>query len=252
MEKIAAAPWTLAAPSCVLPAGVAENSAYLAEEYQEVSLAFFEADACLAYTEDDLPAALAGLPLRWSMHLPLDLPWADGVDAVAGVILELSRLAGFLAPWAYVLHPPCEPEALAALAGLLERGGLDPAGLLVENIQGRDLEPHWPVIRARGLGVCLDLGHMLMHGQEDFLDLPGLAGHTRMVHLNAPDPRAYGRHAALDVLDGSGRALLGRLLDTLAPGGSVVLELFTALELRDSRAYLSEFMAARHGRGQGA
>jgi hypothetical protein len=236
--------WTLAAPSCVLPVGLAENCAYLAAEYQEVSLAFFETDACLAYTPEDLPAALAGLPLRYSMHLPLDLPWAEGVAAVAEIILELARLAGFLAPWAYVLHPPQGPGVLDELAARLERGGLPPGRLLVENIQGRDLAVHWPVIRARGLGVCLDLGHMLLHGQEDFLDLPGLAGHTRMVHLNAPDPRRYGRHASLRTLDAGGRALMGRLVGALPAGGSVVLELFTERELRDSRDYFTECMGA--------
>jgi sugar phosphate isomerase/epimerase len=181
------------------------------------------------------------------MHLPLDLPWADGIPAVAGVILELARIAGGLSPWAYVLHPPATPRALAELAGLLERGGLAPEAVLVENISGRDLELLWPAVRDAGLGVCLDLGHMLMFGQEDFLDLPGLAGHTRMVHLNAPDPRALGRHASLRLLDAAGRALMGRLLGALRPGGSVVLELFTAEELRDSREVLAEYL----GQGPG-
>lgn len=234
--------WRLAAPSCVLPADLFTNCAHLAGAYQEIALAFFETDACLAYTREDLPPALAGLPARYSVHLPLDLPWGDGIPAVAGVILELVRLAGFLDPWAFVLHPPREPEDLAALAGLLEQGGLAPGQLLVENISGRDLETHWPVIRARELGVCLDLGHMLMFGQDDFLDLPGLAGHTRMVHLNAPDPERFGRHASLRRLDARGRGLMGRLLGLAPPEGTVVLELFTARELDDSRAYLAEFL----------
>jgi len=235
-------PWRLAAPSCVLPAGVAENCARLAGEYEEIALAFFETDACLAYTEADLPRALADLPLRYSMHLPLDLPWNEGVDRVAEIILELARLAGFLRPWAYVLHPPETPAELAALAGRLERGGIAPGQVLVENIRGRDLAALWPAVRGLDLGVCLDLGHMLLHGQEDFLDLPGLSGHTRMVHLNALDPAKYGRHASLRTLDAAGRALMGRLVAALPPGGSLVLELFNERELRDSRGYLSEFM----------
>jgi hypothetical protein len=244
MERTVSAAWRLAAPSCVLPAGLAENCAHLAQEYDEVSLAFFETDACLAYTAEDLPLALAALPLRYSVHLPLDLPWAEGVAAVAGVVLELSRLAAFLDPWAYVLHPPQTPEELDALAGVLAQGGLAPSRLLVENIQGRDLCVHWPVIGARDMGVCLDLGHMLMHGQEDFLGLPGLAERVRMVHLNAPDPVKYGRHASLGVLDETGRALMLRLAGLLAPGGSLVLELFTEGELRDSRAYLRQCLEA--------
>ncbi|MDO5484253.1 MAG: hypothetical protein Q4F27_05035, partial [Desulfovibrionaceae bacterium] len=65
----------LAAPSFVLPGTVAENAAFLAGKVDEVALCLFEAQACLAYTAADMPAALADLPLRWHVHLPVDLPW---------------------------------------------------------------------------------------------------------------------------------------------------------------------------------
>lgn len=227
-------PWTLAAPSCVLPADVGTNCAALARHFPELGLCFFETGACLAYTEAELPQALGALPVRWHLHLPLDLPWDQGVPAVAGTILALAEKVAGLAPWAYVLHPPKDAEALRGLALALKAHGINPGALLVENIQGRDLELVWPVVRGLGLGVCLDLGHMLEHGQQDFLSLPGLWAHTRMLHLNAPDPARPGRHAALDRLDDAGLALLGRMLSALAPGGSVLLELFSPRELFDS------------------
>ncbi len=242
-------PWVLAAPSCVLPAGVAENCAFLAPDYDEIALAFFETEACLAYTGKELPPGLAQLPVSWHMHLPLDLPWEAGARRVAEVVLALRRRAEHLAPGAFVLHPPQEPGQLAELARLLETGGLPPQSLLVENIQGRDLALHWPVIRDRGLGVCLDLGHMLVHGQEDFLDLPGLGQRLRMVHLNAPDPRKPARHASLSLLDARGDALMGRLLGLLAPGGVVVLELFNTDALSDSLRCLRAAVFADAGRG---
>lgn len=241
-------PWVLGAPSCVLPAPVAENCAFLAPEYDEIALAFFETEACLAYTGEDLPPGLAQLPVTWHMHLPLDLPWEAGAGRVAEVILALRQRAEHLAPGAFVLHPPREPGQLAELARLLERGGLPPQSLLVENIQGRDLALHWRVIDGCGLGVCLDLGHMLVHGQEDFLELPGLGLRTRMLHLNAPDPRAPARHASLSLLDARGRALMPRLLDLLAPGGVVVLELFNPDALSDSLRCLRDAFFADAGR----
>ena len=117
-------------------------------------------------------------------------------------------------------------------------------------LAGRDLEAMWPVVRELGLGVCLDLGHMLERGQEEFLDLPGLWAHTRMLHLNAPDPAKPGRHAALDRLDPAGRALLGRMLGAFAPGGSVVLELFSPGELFDSLRFVSGFWAGLSARAK--
>lgn len=242
-------PWVLAAPSCVLPAGVAENCASLAPDYSEIALAFFETEACLAYTGEDLPPGLAQLPVSWHMHLPLDLPWEAGARRVAEVVLQLRQRAEHLAPSAFVLHPPRESAQLAELARLLDTGGLPPESLLVENIQGRDLALHWPVIEAEGLGVCLDLGHMLVHGQEDFLDLPGLAPRLRMVHLNAPDPQKPARHASLSLLDARGQALMLRLLEGLAPGGVVVLELFNPDALSDSLRCLRQAVFANTGLG---
>jgi hypothetical protein len=241
-------PWRLAAPSCVLPAGITENCAFLAQQFDEIGLAFFETEACLAYTEQDLPPELAQLPVSWHIHLPLDLPWAAGVDRVAETVALLAARVAHVAPWHFVLHPPREPETLAKLARRLQAFGIAPARVLVENIAGRDLARHWHVIEATGLGVCLDLGHMLAHGQQDFLDLPGLAVRTRMVHLNAPDPLKPSRHASLSVLDQAGLALCERLLCTLAPGGVVMLELFSENALLDSLRVLNTLCAGETGK----
>jgi hypothetical protein len=222
---------------------VGTNCTALAPYFPEIGLCFFEAEACLAYGEADLPQALNALPVRWHLHLPLDLPWERGAQAVAGIILALAEKVARLAPWAYVLHPPQELETLRALALALAERGLPPESLLVENIAGRDLEQHWPVVRELGLGVCLDLGHMLEHGQQDFLKLPGLWQHARMLHLNAPDKSRPGRHAPLDRLDDAGREVLGRMLSAFAPGGSVLLELFSPRELFDSLRFVSGFWA---------
>jgi hypothetical protein len=227
----------------VLPADVSTNCTALARHFPELGLCFFETGSCLAYTEADLPAGLRGLPVRWHLHLPLDLPWAEGPGKVAGTILALAEKVAGLAPWAYVLHPPGEPEELRRLALALAEGGLRPESLLVENIRGRDLEAMWPVVRELGLGVCLDLGHMLERGQEDFLAFPGLWDHARMLHLNAPDEARPGRHAALDRLDAAGREVLRRMLSSFAPGGSVVLELFSPRELFDSLRFIEAFWA---------
>jgi len=242
-------PWVLAAPSCVLPAGVAENCTFLAPHVDEIALAFFETEACLAYTETDLPPGLAQLPVSWHMHLPLDLPWEAGTAQVAAVVLGLKARAAHLAPGRFVLHPPREPQALAELTAALAAGGVAPGQLLVENIAGRDLALLWPAICALGLGVCLDLGHMLVHGQQDFLALPGMFERTRMLHLNAPDPQKPARHAPLDLLDGEGRALCGQLLQNFAPDGVLVLELFGQQALFDSLRFLRAFHA-RQGAGR--
>ncbi len=185
----------LAAPSFVLPGTVAANARFLAHKVDEVALCFFEARACLAYGPEDLPPDLADLPLRWHVHLPVDLPWparaAGAHPAAACVALAraVAAKAAFLRPRLAVLHPPDGAPArqrrlLADFAALWQAEGGPP--LLVENIDicdpatlGRGfLEDH-------GLRLCLDVGHLLGYAQFRLLRsaLPETAA---LLHWSAP------------------------------------------------------------------
>ena len=76
---------------------------------REVGIVLFETAGSLAYTEADLPPDLAGLPLTYHVHLPLDLPWQDGpngAQATWDIVRRLVAITDYLSPNAYVLHPP--------------------------------------------------------------------------------------------------------------------------------------------------
>ena len=97
----------LAAPSFVIPAGVAENARFLAGKVDEVGLCLFETSACLNYGPQDLPPDLAALPLRWHAHLPVDLPWPQKSTAAqsaypartaATLARQVLKKAAFLEP----------------------------------------------------------------------------------------------------------------------------------------------------------
>ncbi|MUM77951.1 hypothetical protein GKC30_09925 [Pseudodesulfovibrio sp. F-1] len=237
-----ALPFSLAAPSFVIPAGAAENARFLADHYAEISLLLFESEACLAYTEADLPPDLARLSVDWHVHLPLDLPWEHGIDAVCSVVSRLMDKTAFLRPWAWVLHPPAAPGLLPPLAGHLRRHGIDPADVLLENVAESDLCALWAEARAEGFSACLDLGHILAYGQHAILDLPGVWEATRMLHVCAPGPD--GRHLPLTRLDETGRTLLTRLCDRFK-GRTVTLEVFDKTGLFESTALLETWLAPR-------
>jgi len=240
-----ALPFVLAAPSFVIPAGVAANARFLADHYAEIGLLFFESEACLAYTEADLPPDLAGLAVDWHVHLPLDLPWKRGIDAAWEVVARLMDKAAFLRPWAWVLHPPTAPGLLADLAGRLRRHGVDPADVLLENVAESDLCALWPEARAEGFSACLDLGHILAYGQHAVLSLPGIWEATRMLHVCAPGPD--GRHLSLTRLDDQGRTLLDRLCARFT-GRTVTLEVFDKTGLFESTALLETWLAPREAK----
>ena len=101
----------IGAPSFVMPANVADNARFLAGRVDEVALCLFEARSCLAYDDEDLPPALADLPLSWHVHLPVDLPWprkkdAEAVRVAVELALRVFDRVAWLKPWGAVLHAP--------------------------------------------------------------------------------------------------------------------------------------------------
>ena len=231
-------PFTVAAPSFVIPAGAAENARFLAPYFDEICLLFFETDACLAYTDEDLPPDLADLPVSWHVHLPLDLPWRSGLDAAWDRLDRLMKKAAYLSPRAWVLHPP-PPGLLVPLARRLRDAGHDPADVLLENVEESDLCALWDEACEAGFSACLDLGHILAYGQHPVLELDGLRERVRMVHAYAPD---NSRHTGLARLDGVGRELLGDILATFRPG-TVTLEIFNEQEIFESIELLASWIA---------
>ena len=240
----------IAAPSFVWPAHIAENCRRLAPLVDEVGLLFLESDACLAYTEQDLPGFLAQTGLRFHVHLPLDLPWNSGPEKVWEIVAGLRSKAAFLRPGAFVLHPPpmrngptgdrrwnphdCPPlkngvvfshtdDCLRLFVQFWEEAGARPEELLLENTRENDLIALQPLIQSRNLGICLDLGHLLAYGQRTHL-LPEIWPRVKMVHLSAPGPQ--GQHRSLRELDESGRSLLREILNRLKPGCILMIEVF--------------------------
>ena len=186
----------LAAPSFVIPAGVAENARFLAGKVDEVGLCLFETRACLNYGPQDLPPDLAALPLRWHAHLPVDLPWPQKSTATthpartaATLARQILVKAAFLDPRYAVLHPPkgsplMQRRLLAGFAHHWKKHCHVP--LLLENVAHSDIHGLGPgFLQDHGLGLCLDVGHLLGYGQKNLL-FSALPEQATLVHWSAP------------------------------------------------------------------
>ena len=193
-----------------------------------------ETRGCLEYDELDLPADLPGLGLGYHAHLPLDLPWKDGPAAVGDVIFALEQKIAFLRPRGYVLHPP-EPGDLSGL--LRHRPGLA-SRLWLENTREGDLCELWGEIGALGLGVCLDVGHMVSYGQERVMDLPGFFERVRILHIYGGESERG--HAGLDRLPDPN--LLRDILLRLKGDETLVVEIFSLEELGRSLNLLQSWL----------
>ena len=226
----------LAAPSCVIPDRVGPNCVALASLVREVGLMLLETKGCLDYDERDLPPELSGLGLSYHAHLPLDLPWEQGADAVALALCDLERKIAFTRPWGYVLHPP-RPRDLEDLLRLHPRLG---PGLCLENIRGQDLASVWNQITAHDLGICLDLGHLVSYGQEGLLARPGVFERIRVMHVYGGESAAG--HAGLDQLPDPD--LLRHVLERLTRPCVLVVEIFRGDEFARSLALLRSWLDA--------
>lgn len=241
LSRLEKASFSIAAPSFVIPGTVADNAQALAGLFPEVGIVLFESKSCLEYDENDLPAALGKLDLRWHVHLPLDLPWHAGVDEVCRIISKLVSKVDYLSPRAYVLHPPQTAELMTPLAAGFRDMGVDPSRVLLENVEESDLAVVWDEACSEGFGVCLDLGHVLAYRQDHILTLPSLWEKVGMLHVYSPGERA--RHESLKNLNEHGKNMLGGWLSQLRPDAVVMLEIFNETGLKESTKLLAEWLA---------
>lgn len=237
----------MAAPSWVIPGTIAGNCRFLSGKVDEVALLFFETESCLAYTEADLPKDLAETGLSFHIHHPLDLPWHEGGRKVAEIVLALNEKAAHLKPKAHVVHPPAaELEAVRLIkdfAAVIARSPIDANKILFENIKENSLIGLTGTIADCGMKICLDLGHILAYAQHDLLRESGLSELVAMLHLNAPGPK--GRHLSLEYLEPEGFEIMDVLLEILAAGGTVTVEVFEEKSFFKSLQLLDDYCTTR-------
>ncbi|MBQ3058690.1 MAG: hypothetical protein IJD16_00015 [Desulfovibrio sp.] len=223
----------LAAPSFTLPGTVAENATFLSGKVDEVGLCFFESDACMTYTQDDLPSSLADLPLQWHVHLPVDLPWpATGHDTRQAAITAFTILqkATFLHPHLAVLHPPeadisRQRSLLSSFTfywqSLTQNKGPQ---LALENVGYADvISLGSSFLQEHGMAFCLDVGHLLGYAQNTLLqsELPEQAA---LVHWSAPGRQD--EHLPLDSLTLPQRCTAQNLMARLPCTAIHLVEIF--------------------------
>lgn len=258
----------LGATSMIYPGSLVENVELLAPYVDDIELIFY-------WTEDDLTnyptprelERLRELAERWrltyTVHLPSYLrptPWDERRwerDRVRN--LRLVELVNPLKPWSYLMHwepalagrEPAPDFAawlewqLRLVESLVEEGGVAPRDLAIENLS-YDYRLIEAPIEARGLGVCLDLGHLWQTewGAEEILEWA--LGRARVYHLHGV--LSKGRdHVALQAANLPALERWQRLLSARYQGEDDFLltwELFSQSDLRASWELLAAWQPA--------
>jgi sugar phosphate isomerase/epimerase len=198
-------PFAVACPSFVYPAGYVENVRRLAPFVDEIQLLFFESGPeSLPSPElvQELSDLAAGHGIGCQIHLPSDVylghPDPDerrrAVEAIR-TILERCRV---LAPSTFTLHLERNPAGtenlpaerwrqylLESLERMLPQKTL-PREISVETL---DYPLKWvaPVIEAMDLSVCMDMGHLMVHGVDLRAFYESWKDRITVVHLHGVD-----------------------------------------------------------------
>lgn len=228
-------PFRMATTSFIYPADYVPNVRRLAPFFDEVELLFFEAAALPPPPViAELAAIAAAEGLGYNIHLPTDVSIADPdplrrTHAVEALCRACEHAAP-LRPSTFTLHVPCAPPAAdgpwrervrRGLADLVAGVG-EPSRISVETLD-YPLERIGDLIAELGLSVCMDVGHLLLQGQDLAAFAERFAPRVAIIHLHAA---AEGKdHLPLDRLPEAAAAQVLRVLTEYR--GIVSLEHFS-------------------------
>ena len=250
-------PFTLACPSFIFRADYAENVCRLAPFVDEIQLLFFE-----SRFEDSLPSPalidrLAGLgrdgELTFNVHLPSDIflghPDANERQHAADVLIDLISRCVPLAPSTFTLHLERDPSATddrqwqAHTTATLETvlaAGIDSRWISIENLN-YDFALAAPVVKALDLSVCMDMGHLLVHGESITPFYKRWQARIPVVHVHGVD--GANDHLPLDRLSEPHAAEVLTLLEHFR--GVVSLEVYSEAALEASLVWLKRKLKAK-------
>ena len=258
-------PFRLGTTSYIIPADLLANAAFLAGRVDDIELVLFESDEISPLPPPDTVNALKDLAgrfdLSYTVHLPLDV-WLGCADetlrrcSVDKCLRVIERMAP-LVPFAWILHfhgdrsgADPSPEPARWLSGLRRSvetllRSVPPFDLCIETID-------YPfalveeIIFDYGLGICLDIGHLLRFGYspEDHLDR--YLERTRVFHLHGVE--AGRDHRSLVSLpEGLLTSLLYRIKDDAEFNRVLTIEVFSEDALNQSLGVMSRHVRQTTG-----
>ena len=242
-------PFTLACPSFVYPAGYVDNIRHLAPFVDEIQLLFFESRPAHNLPSRQLIKELADVAgdeaITYNVHLPSDIhlghtdPMQRRRDAE--VLRHVMARCAPLSPSTFTLHLNRNPDMAMGhwqthLAEALQRmltSGINSRRISVETL---DYPLEWvaPVIAALDLSVCMDMGHLMVHGVDLATFYKDWRKRITTIHLHGVD-RARD-HLPLNRLSDQ---QMYTVLEILRPfAGVVSLEVYSHPALNASMTHL--------------
>jgi len=197
-------PFKLGTTSYIYPDRIIPNVAVLAPFIDEIELVLFESEG-----EDNLPDeeqinALMNLSLRqgvdFNVHLPVDIFLGDESEEVrskgVSIVKRVIERTLCLNPSVYILHfdqrnkngqnesdvETWQSRIIRSVEEMIQNG-MEPNRIAIETL-GYPFEWIEDIVKRFGFSICLDMGHILIHGQNLRLYLKKYLREASIIHLH--------------------------------------------------------------------
>ncbi len=269
-----------ACPSCVIPASIKENAAFLNGKVSEIALICFEPS--LPNIKDLLPFHGA-----WHIHLPYLVPhdfyenyakyakfsvryteqtiwkncWEQAktlhhIEKFAQTCIAITKHCRALNPKHCVLHLPSfyNPNAVLFLEHFLKiwENELPLHLLCLENVKNASYIDFGKTILSSSCSLCFDAAHALTYEQTNILDHEAYMKRVNVVHWSAPyeknsEQKGVDKHLNLNNLINHTDYCI-KVLKNIPPTATHVLELFSWEEIEKSKPFFFQlFQYIRQG-----
>jgi len=252
-----ARPLRIGTTSFIIKDDILPNVRFLADKVDDVELLVFESDEQSPLPGEQVIEELGSLAerhgLSYTVHLPLDA-WIGSEDEsvrVRSVEKHRTVIGCFepIHPRGYVLHCRLnEPvgdldkwreRVGRSLDGILD-GGMTPQ-LLCAEILEYPFDWIEPVVRARGVSICMDLGHVMASGRSVTDCMDRYLDCTSVVHLHGVED-GHDHRSLSAVAPDVRAAILSRLSNDTTRSRILTVEVFDRTAFEESLVLLEEYL----------
>lgn len=254
-------PFRLSTTSYIIPDRIIPNVIFLASFVDEIELVLFESEGQDNFPDEEEIRALKDLSWRqklyFNIHLPIDIYLGDRSEEVRergiSVLKRVIERTLSLNPSTYSLHLslrdrngqdeediPSWRKRLIQSLQKMEAWGIPLKQISIETL-GYPFEWIEDIVRNFGFSICLDLGHILLYGQDAEQHLTKYLSRTSIIHVHGFQNGVD--HLGLDYLNDKTVDLL--LSHLRHYRGVLSIEVFSLNDLTNSLKVLEERWSRR-------
>ncbi len=255
-------PFRFGTTSYIIPAGIEENVAILADKVDDIELVLFESDEISNLPNRGVLDKLISLKerhdLSFTVHLPTDIAIASKDKKVrkdsVGKCIRVIELMREINPFGYILHCTSRKNLLRGESATAVSAGVESIRKSLREFASADINPEiisvetldYPfkiigdIVSEEGFSICLDIGHIILGGYPLDEYLNRYLEKTRIIHLHGIVDKKD--HRSVRYLDDR---LLGKLIGLLKENTRrrvVTIEVFNEDDFYSSVEKMKEYI----------